>query len=102
MVALESYIFWLRPIDLFLSVTVMKVIICVNLGAFVSVFTKLRPKLLPETIVIDIGSVKEKVENLAAQILHYPDSFIPCHPIAGSEKSGIGQVQPNMVRAYIN
>ena len=29
-------------------------------------------------------------------ILDFPTNYIPCHPIAGSEKSGLGQVQSNL------
>lgn len=42
----------------------------------------------PKTVVIDVGSTKADIERVAARSLG-KRSFVGCHPMAGSEKTGI-------------
>jgi prephenate dehydrogenase len=47
------------------------------------IILKIINKISPQTILIDLGSVKDlKIKNKLGK------NFIPCHPIAGSEKTG--------------
>ena len=56
--------------------------ICVPLNQYQQVFTKINSKLNPQTLIFDIGSVKDfKFKNI-------PQNFVPSHPIAGSADSG--------------
>lgn len=66
------------------------VVVAVPLGTMPAIFTAIRKALSPETIVTDVGSVKTSVVNDARQYLgtHFPQ-FVPGHPIAGTEKSGV-------------
>jgi prephenate dehydrogenase len=66
------------------------VIVAVPLGATASVFTAIRDNLAPHAIITDVGSVKGSVVTVAQQCLgqHLP-RFVPAHPIAGTEKSGV-------------
>ena len=64
------------------------VILCVPVGACDAVASSMRPGLTPGAIVSDVGSVKASV---IAQIQpHLPPnvSFVPAHPVAGTEYSG--------------
>ncbi|WP_114943349.1 prephenate/arogenate dehydrogenase family protein [Microvirga calopogonii] len=64
------------------------VILCVPVGVCGKVAEAMRPGLKPSCIVSDVGSVKASV---IAQVLpHLPAgvSFVPAHPVAGTEHSG--------------
>jgi len=64
------------------------VILCVPVGACDAVASLMKPGLTPGAIVSDVGSVKASV---IAQIQpHLPPnvSFVPAHPVAGTEYSG--------------
>jgi prephenate dehydrogenase len=56
--------------------------ICVPLNQYQQVFTKIHGKINPQSLIFDIGSVKDfKFKNI-------PQNFVPSHPIAGSAESG--------------
>ncbi len=64
------------------------VVVAVPLGAYDEVGEQIGPALAPDSVVTDVGSVKQAaIEKLGP---HIPDSvhFIPAHPIAGTEHSG--------------
>jgi cyclohexadieny/prephenate dehydrogenase len=64
------------------------VILCVPVGACGAVAAAMRDALKPGAIVSDVGSVKASV---VAQVQpHLPEgvSFVPAHPVAGTEHSG--------------
>jgi prephenate dehydrogenase len=66
------------------------VVIAVPLGAMESVFTLMRGHLEPGSVVTDVGSTKRSVLNAAAAVFgEVPEWFVPGHPIAGTEKSGV-------------
>ena len=44
----------------------------------------------PDTIITDAGSVKQSVIDAARAGLTNPANFVPAHPIAGTEHSGVG------------
>ena len=47
-------------------------------------------ELGPKAVITDVGSVKSPVIEAARQVFgEMPTSFVPGHPIAGSEKSGV-------------
>lgn len=64
------------------------VILCAPVGAYEALARIIAPALEPGTIVSDVGSVKEHVVNVVGP--HIPEgvSFIPGHPLAGTEHSG--------------
>jgi len=66
------------------------VLVAVPLGAMRAVFAAMRPGLSPETVVTDVGSAKASVV-LDAQAAwgELPAGFVPGHPIAGTEQSGV-------------
>lgn len=66
------------------------VVLAVPVKAMETVLAEMLPALRPETIITDVGSVKGNVVRAAEQLFGaVPKNFIPGHPIAGSEKSGV-------------
>ncbi len=66
------------------------VILAVPLGAVRRLMTQIRDRLPAQAVVMDVGSAKGCVVDDARQALpeHLP-WFVPAHPIAGTEKSGV-------------
>ena len=60
------------------------IIICIHLGEYLKIFNKLEKYINKNTIVTDVGSAKEKIFRRIKKNI----SWIPSHPIAGSEVSG--------------
>jgi len=66
------------------------VIVAVPLGTMAAVFEQIQPALKASAIVSDVGSVKASVvEDARAGLQDAFTRFVPGHPIAGSEHSGI-------------
>ena len=64
------------------------VIICTPVGAYESVMRTIAPALEPGAILSDVGSVKGHVVKTLAPLVPAGVSFIPGHPLAGTEHSG--------------
>ena len=66
------------------------VLVAVPLGAMQHVFEQIKPHLAKTTIVTDVGSAKQSVIAAGQQTLNsLSPMFVPGHPIAGTEKSGV-------------
>lgn len=66
------------------------VLLAVPLGSVASVVAALRPGLSDTAILTDVGSAKGSVVADITQALGYlPPRFVPGHPIAGNERSGV-------------
>ncbi|MEI6487203.1 MAG: prephenate/arogenate dehydrogenase family protein [Sphingomonadales bacterium] len=63
------------------------VILCVPVGAMAAVAAEIAGELSPDTVVSDVGSVKESVLKVLSGGLPGVH-VIPAHPVAGTEKSG--------------
>ncbi|MCP4430953.1 MAG: prephenate dehydrogenase/arogenate dehydrogenase family protein [Gammaproteobacteria bacterium] len=66
------------------------VVVAVPLGAMHMVFQQICESITDHTIVTDVGSSKRSVVEVARQTMgdRFPQ-FVPGHPIAGAEKSGV-------------
>lgn len=66
------------------------VVVAVPLGAMRSIFAEISPALANEIVITDVGSVKHCVVQDARATLsrHWP-RFVPAHPVAGTERSGV-------------
>lgn len=66
------------------------VLVAIPLSACEKTFARIAPHLGSNTIVTDAGSVKGSIIKSARKTLgeHFP-RFVPGHPIAGTEKSGV-------------
>jgi len=64
------------------------IIIATPLSSYESVILKIKDSLKNGTILTDVGSVKESVIGLVEKAIPKDISWIPSHPIAGTEESG--------------
>lgn len=66
------------------------VFFAVPLGAMQPTFERIKPFLNPSTIITDGGSAKSSVILAAQEVFGtLPTHFVPGHPIAGKEQSGV-------------
>jgi len=66
------------------------VVVAVPLGAMQSVFEKIAPVITNDMILTDVGSAKGSVVKAAQAAFNViPETLVPAHPIAGTEKSGV-------------
>jgi Prephenate dehydrogenase len=66
------------------------VVAAVPLGAMYPVFRGLVGRLSPGAVVTDVGSAKQSVIEAARRAFGVlPPTFVPGHPIAGTEQSGV-------------
>lgn len=75
------------------------VLVATPVAQFADVFAALAPALSPNALVIDAGSTKQDViaaarARLGARIAQ----FVPAHPIAGAEHSGVGAAKADLFR----
>ena len=73
------------------------VIICVPTLSVKSVLEDCRRCLSDEVTITDVASVKGSVIEATKQVYGFlPEQFVPGHPIAGSEKSGVTAADENL------
>ena len=65
------------------------VILCTPLGTYDAIAAEIAPNLKAGSILSDVGSVKGAVIAAVVPHLRQGQLFIPAHPIAGSEKTGV-------------
>jgi len=64
------------------------VVIATPLSSYKDVISKIKNSLKDGVILTDVGSVKENIINLIEKNIPESISWIPSHPIAGTEESG--------------
>ncbi len=75
------------------------VLVAVPLGAMQAVFTAIREHLAPGAVLTDAGSAKGSVIAAARNAFgELPAGFVPGHPIAGTEQSGVEASFPDLYR----
>lgn len=77
------------------------VVVAVTLGATDGIFEKIAPVLGPEAVVTDVGSTKGELVDRARRTLgaQFP-RFVPGHPIAGGERSGVTAARPDLYQNH--
>ena len=76
------------------------VLVAVPIGAMGAVFRAIRPHLGSDTVVSDVGSSKQSVVADAAREFGPAwTHFVPGHPIAGTEQSGVKASQTGLFRS---
>ncbi len=66
------------------------VLIAAPVGTVSGIFSELKPQWSMETVYTDVGSVKQGVIGAAETVFgQVPANFVPGHPIAGAERSGV-------------
>ena len=73
------------------------VVVCVPLGAMHAVFEQINTAEIENTIITDAGSAKQSVIDDAESVFGTEfQNFVPGHPIAGTEQSGVGAAFPEL------
>lgn len=73
------------------------VVIATPVGAFAQILSEVLPALGPNAIVTDVGSVKREIIQSAIDVMgDKVAQFVAAHPVAGSEKSGVGAANPQL------
>lgn len=73
------------------------VVLATPIGAFLDLAERALPHLAPGCIITDVGSVKAYVHRTTGAFLHgHGQVFIGSHPMAGSEKQGIGAARADL------
>lgn len=73
------------------------VVLAVPMLAIEEVLTEIRAHLGDYTVVTDVGSVKCTVLATARRVFgDIPKNLVPGHPIAGSERHGVGAADPDL------
>ncbi|MDP1708013.1 MAG: prephenate dehydrogenase/arogenate dehydrogenase family protein [Gammaproteobacteria bacterium] len=66
------------------------VVLAVPVGATEAVLKQIQPMLAAHTVITDTGSAKASVIEAARTVFgEVPANFVPGHPIAGTEQSGV-------------
>lgn len=66
------------------------IVMATPLSAMLEIFRAIHDKLLPGALITDVGSAKAGVLRAASLAFgRVPDTFVPGHPIAGTENSGV-------------
>ena len=73
------------------------VLLAVPVSATESTFKAIRHLITPTTLVMDVGSTKQDVVEAARRVLRENvGCFVPAHPIAGREVSGVEHADANL------
>jgi prephenate dehydrogenase len=70
------------------------VLVAAPVGAMAAIFRRIAPVLAADAVLTDAGSTKSSVVEAARAAFQLgdgalPANFVPAHPIAGTEKSGV-------------
>ena len=83
-----SKVFLLKTLSDINQIHIDLIIICTPVLQYLSIFKKINNLNNQNFIVTDVGSTKYKIENLYIKN-NFKFKFVPAHPIAGIEKSGL-------------
>lgn len=75
------------------------VLLAVPVAATESTLKAIRHLVTRDMLVMDVGSTKQDVVTTARRVLGEEiAAFVPCHPIAGKESSGVEHATPDLYR----
>lgn len=76
------------------------VMLAMPVGQTNNILREIAPHLEPKTILTDVGSTKQDVIAAASAYLNGAQlkNFVPGHPIAGAEQSGVGAAHADLFR----
>ena len=73
------------------------IVIATPVGTFRNIFSEVKPLIVDDVIISDVGSTKTNIVDIAKEILgDKTQCFVPAHPIAGKEKSGFEASDGNL------
>ncbi len=74
------------------------VILATPVESIIDIAWRIKDKLQKDCIVIDVGSTKEEVVSKLNSVI---SNFIGCHPLAGSEKRGIANLESDIFNGSV-
>ncbi len=78
------------------------IVLATPVRAMASVLAEIKPYLAAHTLLTDVGSTKGSVVEAAVTVFgRMPANFIPGHPIAGAEKSGVLAANPQLFEKHM-
>ncbi|ETX09894.1 prephenate dehydratase [Marinomonas ushuaiensis DSM 15871] len=78
------------------------IILATPVRAMESVLSEIKPFLSERTLITDVGSTKGSVVEAVRRVFkEVPSNFIPSHPIAGAEKSGVLASNPLLFEKHM-
>jgi prephenate dehydrogenase len=77
------------------------VILCSHSGSVTESLKRMKPIINDYALVMDVSSVKAEVVAQAGRIQGMQNHFVPCHPMAGKEKSGVFFADAGLYRGKI-
>ena len=73
------------------------IVLAAPVGSTLAILQSIKPHLSAQTIITDVGSSKGAVVQAAQQVFGDAlTNFVPGHPIAGTEKSGVEAAFPSL------
>jgi prephenate dehydrogenase len=73
------------------------VLLAVPVAATEATLKAIRHLVTHKTLLMDVGSTKRDVVDAARRVLRdHVSSFVPCHPVAGKEVSGVDHADPDL------
>jgi prephenate dehydrogenase len=73
------------------------VLLAVPVAATESTLKAIRHLVSRDTLVMDVGSTKREVVDVARRVLQADiGSFVPCHPMTGKEVAGVEHADPDL------
>ncbi len=73
------------------------VVVATPVGSFESILRQLMPVLKNDAVVTDVGSVKKEIVEAARRVMgDRIEQFVPGHPIAGAEHTGVAASMVNL------
>lgn len=79
------------------------VVLALPVGGIISLIDKLAPQLSAETLLTDVGSTKAEIVESAQAVFgrNTRKRFLPGHPMAGKENSGVELADPDLFRGAV-
>jgi len=74
------------------------VILATPVDTIIELAPRIVKKIKKDCIVIDVGSTKERIVSKLSTLI---PNFLGCHPLAGSEKKGIANLQDSIFKGSI-
>ena len=72
------------------------VVLCLPVDRMQEIAQSIAPHIGPDTLVTDVGSTKEKLTEQLEKIFAENRNFVGCHPMCGSEESGLGAARAGL------
>jgi prephenate dehydrogenase len=79
------------------------VVLATPVGAILDLIERLGPVLPPETLITDVGSTKAEIVSRAQAVFGQQAAtrFLAGHPMAGKEKGGVEQADPDLFQGAV-